>query len=46
MNIYEYALEFEKDSETYYRDLTNQVKEPGLKKIFTLLAEGDVKQIL
>ncbi len=42
MNIYEFAMQMEKDGENYYRKLAGQSKEPGLKKIFTMLADDEV----
>ena len=43
MNIFEYAMEFEKDSENYYRDLLKITQDQGLKKILSMLAEEEVK---
>jgi rubrerythrin len=43
MNIFEYAMEFEKDSEEYYRKLEKQNSNPGLKKILLLLADEEDK---
>ena len=43
MNIFEYAMEFEKDSENYYRDLAKNTKESGLKKILLMLADEEDK---
>jgi rubrerythrin len=42
-NIYDFALEFEKDSETLYRDLINNIINEGIKKIITMLAEEEAK---
>lgn len=42
-NVFDYALEFEKDSENYYRDLAGKTKQSGLKKILLMLAEEEVK---
>jgi rubrerythrin len=43
MDIYEFALQMEKDGEIYYRELKKENSSAGLKKIFTLLADEEVK---
>lgn len=43
MNIFEYALQMEKDGENYYRKLAGQSRTEGLQKIFGLLADEEVK---
>ena len=43
MNIFEYAMEFEKDSENYYLKLASETKESGLKKILLMLAGEEEK---
>lgn len=43
MNIFEYAMQMEKDGEIYYRQLVQQTANKGLKNIFTMLAEEEVK---
>lgn len=43
MNIFEYAMEFEKDSENYYRKLASETSESGLKKILLMLADEEDK---
>jgi rubrerythrin len=43
MNIYEYAMKVEKDGEEYYRTLAQKSSDEGLKKIFTMLANQEVK---
>ncbi len=43
MDIYEFAMQMEKDGENYYRKLIEGCKDPGLKKIFTMLADEEVK---
>lgn len=43
MNILDYAMEFEQDSETYYRGLAERTSLPGLKKILVMLADEEVK---
>jgi rubrerythrin len=43
MNIFEFAMQMEKDGEQYYRELAGQNISPGLAKIFTMLANEEVK---
>ena len=43
MNIYEYAMKMERDSESYYRELAEETEYEGLKNIFTMLADEEVK---
>lgn len=43
MNAYEYALKLEKDGEKYYRELADKSPYPGLKTVFNILAEEEVK---
>ncbi len=43
MDIFEYAMQIEKDGEDYYRQLTRQVTNKGLKTILTMLADEEVK---
>lgn len=43
MNIYAYAMQMEVDGEKYYRELADQSSSPGLKRIFLLLADEEVK---
>jgi len=42
MDIYEYAMQMEKDGENYYRELSKTGENKGLKKIFTVLADTEV----
>jgi rubrerythrin len=42
MNIFEYAMQMEKDGEAYYRELASKCKQEGLKHILTLMAEDEV----
>lgn len=42
MNVFEYAMQMEKDGEAYYRDLADKCKIEGLKKILILLADDEV----
>lgn len=43
MDIYNFAMQMEKDGEDYYRELAAASKLDGLKRIFTMLAEEEVK---
>ena len=43
MNIYEFAKEKEKYSENYYRDLSEKCQNKGLKSIFSMLADEELK---
>lgn len=43
MNIYQFAMQMEKDGENYYRVLAKESTVPGLSKIFLMLADEEVK---
>ncbi len=43
MNIFEYAMQMEKDGENYYRELAQKAANPGLKNIFLLLADNEIE---
>ena len=43
MDIYDYAMQMEKDGENYYRELAEKTTNPGLKRILTMLAGAEVK---
>ena len=43
MNIYQFAMQMEKDGENYYRQLAKESTLPGLGKIFVMLADEEVK---
>lgn len=43
MDIYQFAMQMEKDGENYYRQLAREVTGSGLTKIFTMLADEEVK---
>jgi rubrerythrin len=43
MNIYEYAMQMEKDGENYYRELAGNSQVEGIKIILTMLANEEVK---
>ena len=42
MDIFEFAMQMEKDGESYYRDLAGRVDNKGLKNILTMLADAEV----
>ena len=43
INIYDFALQLEKDSESLYRDLINNTQSKGIKKILNILADEEAK---
>ena len=43
MDIFDYALQMEKDGETFYRDITKKTGNKGLQTILTMLADEEVK---
>ena len=43
MDIYQFAMQMEKDGENYYRQLAKESSVPGLGRIFTMLADEEVK---
>lgn len=43
MNIYDYAMQLEKDGERYYRELVGRVANEGLKNILSMLADAEVR---
>lgn len=43
MNIYDYAMQLEKDGERYYRELAGTIVNAGLRNIMTMLADAEVK---
>jgi rubrerythrin len=43
MNVFEFALEFEKEGEKYYRELAEKVSQGGLKAVLNGLADDEVK---
>jgi rubrerythrin len=42
MNVFEFAMQMEKDGEKFYREIANKTKDAGLKKIFNTLADEEV----
>jgi len=43
MDIYDYAMQMEKDGEDLYRDLANKTVNPGLRTILMMLADAEVR---
>ncbi|MHC4691140.1 MAG: ferritin-like domain-containing protein [Planctomycetota bacterium] len=43
MNIFEYAMQMEKDGEEYYRQLARQTDNKDLQTILTMLADEEVR---
>ena len=43
MNIYEYAMQMEKDGKKYYRELIQKTNVKGLKSILNMIADDEVK---
>lgn len=42
MNVFEFAMQMEKDGEAFYRQIAGKTKNAGLQKIFTTLADEEV----
>ncbi len=42
MNVYDYAMELEKDGENYYREAASHSTHKGLARILTMLADAEV----
>lgn len=42
MNIFEFAMQMEKDGEAFYREIAKKTKNSGLQKIFNTLADEEV----
>ncbi|MGO9014476.1 MAG: ferritin-like domain-containing protein [Dissulfurispiraceae bacterium] len=42
MDIFAYAMQMEKDGETYYRELSSKTDNKGIKNILTMLADAEV----
>ncbi|RMD51822.1 MAG: rubrerythrin [Nitrospirae bacterium] len=43
MDILEYAMQMEKDGETFYRELAKKCHAPGFERILNMLADDEVK---
>lgn len=42
MDVYDYAMQLEKDGESYYREASRLSKHKGLSRILTMLADAEV----
>lgn len=42
MNVFEFAMQMEKDGEAFYREIAKKTNNAGLQKIFTTLADEEV----
>jgi rubrerythrin len=42
MDVYDYAMQLERDGEKYYREAAAACANKGLKKVFTMLADAEV----
>ena len=42
MDIYEYAMQMEKDGENFYRELVTKTDNSGIRRIFLMLADAEV----
>jgi len=43
MNVYEYAMKVEVEGEQYYRNLAKECDDAGLRQVFNMLADEEVK---
>jgi len=43
MDIFDYAMQMEKDGEAYYRELSGKTSNRGLKSVLNMLADAEVK---
>ncbi|RJQ56844.1 MAG: rubrerythrin [Nitrospiraceae bacterium] len=43
MDIYEYAMQMERDGENFYRELSRKTANAGIRNILTMLADAEVK---
>jgi rubrerythrin len=43
MDVFDYAMQLEKDGESYYREGADRSASVGMKKIMTMLADAEVK---
>ncbi|MDA3958886.1 ferritin family protein [Oceanispirochaeta sp.] len=43
MDIFEFSIQMEHDAEELYRTLASKTEQTGIKKIFTMLADDEVK---
>lgn len=42
MDIYEYAMQMEKDGESFYREIALKAENKGIRNIFNMLADAEV----
>jgi rubrerythrin len=43
MNVFDFAINMEKEGEQYYRELAKKTSDEGLQRIFNMLADDEVK---
>ncbi len=43
MDMFEFAIQMEKDAESLYRELADRASISGIKKVFTMLADDEAK---
>ena len=43
MNMFEFAIQMEKDAESLYRDLADKTRVGGIKKVLLMLADDEVR---
>ena len=43
MNVFDYAMQMEKDGEAYYRELAQKCNDTGLARVLIMLADEEVK---
>lgn len=43
MTIFEFAMQMEKDGESYYREIVKKIENKGIKHILNMLADEEVK---
>ncbi|MFH1613968.1 MAG: ferritin family protein [Planctomycetota bacterium] len=43
VDIFDYALQMEKDGESFYREIAQKTSNKGLQAILTMLADEEVK---
>ena len=43
MNIYDFAMQMEKDGESYYREIANKSPNAGIKNILNMMADEELK---
>ena len=43
MNVFDFAINMEKEGELYYRELAEKTSEEGLQRILNMMADDEVK---